>query len=61
MMTDRYAINIQNPLYSLEVFVWDREAKKVLVSFSYPKLTIADQQAAKDKCREWLQNQGEPK
>lgn len=50
----RYVISIQNPLYSLEVFVWDREAKQVLVSFSYPELTSAAQQAAKEKCLDWL-------
>jgi hypothetical protein len=53
-MNDRYAINIQNPIYSLEVFVWDREAKKVLFSTGYPELTIDAQQAAKDRCQRWL-------
>ena len=53
-MTYRYAITIQNPLYSLEVFVWDREARQVLVSYSYPELTIAAQHEAKDKCRRWI-------
>ena len=54
-MNDRYAITIQNPLYSLEVFVWDREAKQVLVSYAYPELTIDAQQKAKAKCRKWIE------
>ena len=54
MTDDRYAITIQNPLYSLEVFVWDRQTKQVRFSTTYPELTIAAQQAAKDRCQNWL-------
>ena len=51
---DRYAITIQSPKYSLEVFVWDREAKKVLWSTGYPELSIDAQRAAKQRCQKWL-------
>lgn len=53
-MADRYVISIQNPEISLEVLVWDREERRVLVSYSYPELSIAAQAAAKDKCNRWL-------
>lgn len=52
---DQYVISIQNPLYSLAVSVWDREAKQVLVSYSYPDLSIAAQEKAKEKCKKWLE------
>lgn len=53
-MADRYVISIQNPKISLEVLVWDREERRILVSYSYPELSIAAQSAAKDKCNGWL-------
>lgn len=51
---ERYAITIQNPLYSLEVFIWDRKAKQVVISYSYPELTIDAQQKAKAKCQAYI-------
>ena len=53
---DRYCITIQNPAYSFEVFVWDRDASKCLYSTGYPELSIDAQQSAKARCQKWLDN-----
>ncbi|NRP53831.1 MULTISPECIES: hypothetical protein [unclassified Marinobacterium] len=55
-MNDRYRITIQNPMYSLEVFVWDREKKEVLFSTRYREFTIEEQRAAKQRCADFLDN-----
>ena len=53
-MSDRYVIQIQNPAHALEVFVWDRIAKRVVVSYPYPELSIAAQQRAKARCQKYV-------
>lgn len=58
-MTKRFVIAIQNPLYSLEVFVWDRQEKQVRVSYPYPELSIRAQHEAKDKCQRWINTEGQ--
>jgi len=55
LLKDRYRINISDPRLDLSVFVWDAKKKEILVSFSYPKLGVYEQQRAMDKCKKYVE------
>jgi hypothetical protein len=50
----RYHVGIQNPRFELCAYVWDRQKKTTLVSFSYPNMSVDSQRKALAKCHAWL-------